>query len=158
MDKTNRKTRITKRSFNQMRDHSDEVAVMQAAGNVMLPVVHMKFHGKTMKFLLDTGSDANYLDDRIFELLKDNMEYRKMEGFTIGAAGKQIPRSYLAKMDLGLAGRTYETHFSVMRLGCFPDDVILSTLPFYGILGCDFLIRNHWILDFQKYVVQEKKL
>ena len=39
MDKKNRKMRITKRSFNQMRDHSDEVAIMHTAGKALLPVV-----------------------------------------------------------------------------------------------------------------------
>ena len=145
-----KKMKVTKKSFNRMRNTSDTLGLMHTAGNALLPVVKMKFQGKTIKFLVDTGSDNNLLDERIFELLKDKLEYEKMEGYTIGAAGKKIPKTFKTKMELTIGGRKYEPEFCVMRLGCFPDGVDLARLPFFGMLGSTFLIQNNWILDFEQ--------
>lgn len=119
---------------------------------VGMPLLLVEFQGKKMLMLLDSGSDTNYLDGRVFDYFKDTVEITKGEGYVIGVEGKQMARGDQMDMPMEVNGHILNAHFYSIPGGITTFDVINQEcdVRIHGILGTPFMAKNNILIDFAK--------
>ena len=118
-----------------------------------MPIIQADFQGKKLLFLIDSGSDTNLVDERLYILYKECMKIEDAEGYVLGIGGEN-PRGPKVSMRIGLAGQSIPISCWTMQ---FPTFDILhkeSGVQVHGILGLEFMVKHGALIDFRANVVK----
>lgn len=115
---------------------------------VGLPLLIVKAQAKNLCFLLDTGSNINVLDKRVAEFFRLPAGSTQHRQFGIDGT---LQITDVVKLTFSLEEREYKADFSVMDLSsAFGKVEEESGIQIHGLLGCSFMERQKWVLDFEK--------
>lgn len=154
MKRENRKMKkkLNAKRLSEMK--SEPVVLQNALGlNLFgLPVLVVNLQGLNMLFILDSGSDESYIDERVYEEFKDKMErVDPIGGHAIGMEGKKMQKGFGVKMKFTVGKHSFKMIFNTLP-GNFSNsfDTIQKESGYFpcGILGMDFIGTNRLVLDF----------
>jgi len=113
------------------------------------PLIPVIVQDKNLCFLLDTGSNINMIDTKVYEYFKDITE-QVGELTHFGIEGNQ-EESITVKMPFSFEGCSFTPIFSVVNLDSAFSKIKEKTgMPIHGLLGNKFFIEHGWVLDFDK--------
>lgn len=117
-----------------------------------LPLIAVEINQQNLCFLLDTGSNKNLIDKRVFDYFKEHLETVGNSSI-FGLDGNKTD-SPIIKLDFNFEGNSYSTKFNVFDSEKAFEAIEKETdIQIHGILGNEFFIENGWILDFDKLTV-----
>lgn len=118
-----------------------------------LPLIVTSGKLKNLCFLIDTGATHNTLFDFVYEHFKDEFKLLDSTCRAMGIEGhyKETP---VIEATFNFEGIDYTSTFSVLDAA----DAIIQVqeetgVQIHGVLGTQFLIKNKWIVDFDKLIV-----
>lgn len=117
-----------------------------------LPLIAIEINQQNLCFLLDTGSNKNLIDQKVYEFFKEQVE--TIGSSTIlGLEGNMLDTPVI-KLSFNFETQTFSTKFNVLDLTNSFDAIEKeSDIQIHGILGNEFFIENEWIIDFEKLTV-----
>ena len=125
-----------------------KVSLQQSLIHLGLPLILIKAQAKNLCFLLDTGSNINVLDRRVAEFFQLSSGTAQQQQFGIDGT---LRTTNVVEMTFSLEEREYKAAFSVMDLSsAFGKVEEESGIQIHGLLGCSFMERQKWVLDFEK--------
>lgn len=117
-----------------------------------LPVIIIKIKNKNLCFIIDTGSNCNLVDSRIVECFKDIIT--PAGDYYISGIDGNRQNVDVVILPFNFEGQTYSPKFCVKSLlDVFKDIETESRIQIHGILGVQFLVENHWVIDFENYKI-----
>lgn len=124
--------------------------------NTGLPLIVIEINQHNLCFLLDTGSNKNLIDQRVYEFFKEHFEtVGNSSIFGLDGNKSDTP---IVRLDFIFESISYSTKFSVFELeksfGAIEKE---SDIQIHGILGNEFFIENGWIIDFDKLTLYSSK-
>jgi hypothetical protein len=124
--------------------------------NTGLPLIVVEINQQNLCFLLDTGSNKNLIDQRVYEFFKEQVETVGCSTI-LGLEGNKQD-SAVIKLNFNFENHSYSTNFNVFdssnAFGTIEDE---SDIQIHGIIGNEFFIENEWIIDFEKLTVYSTK-
>lgn len=125
----------------------NEITLSYGLNKTGLPLIVIQINQQYLCFLLDTGSNKNLIDQRVFEYFKGYFE-TVGNGSIFGLDGNKT-ETPIVKLDFNFESNTYSAKFSVIDLEkSFGTIEKESEIQIHGILGNEFFIENEWIIDF----------
>jgi len=117
------------------------------------PLIPITVQDKHLCFLLDTGSNINIIDTKVYEYFKDiTEEIGELSHFGIEGNTEQ---NKTVKFPFSFEGCNFTPIFSVVNLDkAFSKIHEESGIPIHGLLGNKFFIEHGWVLDFDKKELQ----
>ena len=132
-------------------NNENEIDQMRIYGvhEIGTPIIVAEFQGERLLFVLDTGSDTNFLDERVYEHFKDSIEATEGNGFVIGVEGNEIPRGKLVTVPMQIVNRQLSVKFFTLPQGMNSFEMLEKQhgLRLHGILGTPFILHNRLIID-----------
>ena len=132
-------------------NNENEIDQMRIYGvhEIGTPIIVAEFQGERLLFVLDTGSDTNFLDERVYEHFKDSIEATEGDGFVIGVEGNEIPRGKLVTVPMQIVNRQLSVKFFTLPQGMNSFEMLEKQhgLRLHGILGTPFILHNRLIID-----------
>jgi len=121
-----------------------------------LPLIVVEINQQNLCFLLDTGSNKNLIDQKVYEFFKEQVE--TIGSSTILGLEGNKQDSTIIKLSFNFENHSYSTNFNVFdSTNAFGAIEKESDIQIHGILGNEFFIENEWILDFEKLIVSSSK-
>ena len=125
--------------------------------NLGLPLVAVEINQQNLCFLLDTGSNKNLLDQKVYEYFNESVEVLG-ESSIIGLEGN-VKATPTIRLRFNFENQTFTTNFNVFdSSAAFGAIERESDIQIHGILGNEFFIENEWIIDFEKQQVYSEKV
>lgn len=133
-----------------VRKKSSEISFREAMDLAELPVITFYNGDRKINFLLDTGSNISYLNERIVSSLVT--ESTGEESNIIGIEGNKV-NCKICKMIIRRKNQEFEEEFSIADLDkAFSIVKKESGVQIHGILGSRFFEKYKYVLDFKDYV------
>ena len=134
--------------------NNSKISFKEAMDLVELPVITL-YNGDTkLNFLLDTGSNASYINSSIIPLLVHEKTDKEMD--TIGIEGNKVSNQF-CKMSVTYKNQVFEEEFSIADLDeAFGVVKQESGVQIHGILGSKFFERYKYVLDFKELIAYIK--
>jgi len=121
-----------------------------------LPLIVAEINQHNLCFLLDTGSNKNLIDQRVYEYFKEHLE--SIGNSSIFGLDGNKTETPVIKLSFSFENYSYSTKFSVFELeksfGAIEQE---SDIQIHGILGNEFFIENGWVIDFDKLTLYSSK-
>lgn len=124
------------------------ISIQSSLQYVGLPIIvtSSKPH---LNFLIDTGASHNVIFSFVYEGLPDYFKPLDCEKSMYGIEGNVVSNRQ-AKALIEFENTKDETTFSILEA----DEVVQrlqveNGFQLHGILGCEFLSHNNWIIDFK---------
>lgn len=118
-----------------------------------LPLIITSGKLKNLCFLIDTGATHNVLFTYVYEYFKDEFKTLDEKQNIMGIEG-HYEESFIIEATFNFEGIDYTSKFSVFDASDAIRQVQEETsVQIHGILSTDFLVKNKWILDFEKLVI-----
>lgn len=121
-----------------------------------LPLIVIEINQHNLCFLLDTGSNKNLIDQRVYEYFKEHSE--TVGNSSIFGLDGNKTETPIIKLSFNFENSPYSTKFSVFELeksfGAIEKE---SDIQIHGILGNEFFIENGWVIDFDKLTLYSSK-
>jgi len=121
-----------------------------------LPLIVIEINQQNLCFLLDTGSNKNLIDQRVYEFFKEQVE-TVGSSTILGLEGNKLDTPII-NLSFNFENHSYSTNFNVIdssnAFGAIEKE---SDIQIHGILGNEFFIENEWVLDFEKLTVSSGK-
>jgi len=117
-----------------------------------LPLIVVKIFGCDVCLMLDTGSNRNIIDHRIYDHFKDKLKQSKSssEVYTLNGTAKGIT------IDVPFCFEEhdyFEPFLCTEMTETFDKIHDESGIQIHGILGNHFFLKHGWVLDFEKVTV-----
>lgn len=137
-------------------NHEVQSLNMVGLREVRIPLLQAEFQGKNLLFMLDSGSDMNFLDEWVVEHFKDNLKIEPDNGTVLGVEGKEMPRGSKVIMPLEIKGHLIKANFYSIPGGIASFDLIEQEnhVRIHGILGTPFMVQNNLVIDFSNYTIR----
>lgn len=123
---------------------------------VGLPLIPIEINKQNLCFLLDTGSNKNLIDQRVYDFFREQVE--TVGSSTILGLEGNKQDSTIIKLSFNFENHYFTTNFNVFdstaAFGAIEKD---SDIQIHGILGNEFFIENEWVLDFEKLTIYSGK-
>ena len=119
-----------------------------------LPLIVTSGKLKNLCFLVDTGATHNVLFAYVFEHFKNEFKVLEEHQSTMGIEGnyKECPT---IEATFTFEGNDYTSTFTVLDATNTVAQIQEETgVQIHGILSTDFLVKNKWILDFDKLTIK----
>ena len=119
-----------------------------------LPLIITSGKLKNLCFLIDTGSTHNILFSYVYEHFSDEFKILNNTQNIMGIEGeyKETP---IIEGTFNFEGKDYTSTFSVFNATNAVAQIQEETgVQIHGILSTDFLIKNKWILDFDRLTIK----
>lgn len=118
-----------------------------------LPLIITSGKLKNLCFLIDTGATQNILFSYVYEHFKDEFKTLDEKQNIMGIEG-HYEETFIIETTFNFEGTDYTSTFSVLDA----TDAIMQVqeetgVQIHGILSTDFLVKNKWILDFDKLII-----
>lgn len=119
-----------------------------------MPIVSFQNNGKTLNFLLDTGSTISHIDKSVI----DSLEFIKLKKKAIVTGLEGITaQNKSVRMNIEYKGKPYGETFSVSDLsGPFNQIKKESGVNLHGILGTSFFNTYKYVVDFKEFIAYSK--
>lgn len=118
-----------------------------------LPLIVTSGKLKNLCFLIDTGATNNILFTYVYEHFKDEFRVLEDKQKIMGIEGEYKEASVI-EATFNFEGIDYTSTFSVFNGSDAIRQVQEETgVQIHGILSTDFLVKNKWILDFDKLII-----
>jgi hypothetical protein len=121
-----------------------------------LPLIAVKIFEHDICLMLDTGSNRNIIDHRIYDHFKDRLipSESSSEVFTLNGTAAGITIDVPFKLE----AHDYQEPFLCTEITDAFDKIHEeSGIQIHGILGNNFFLKHGWILDFDKIEVYNSK-
>ena len=120
-----------------------------------LPLIVVNIFEQNICLMLDTGSNRNIIDYRIYDHFKDRLTSSETssEVFTLNgtAAGITID------VPFNFESQDYQEPFMCTeQTDAFDKIYDESGIQIHGILGNNFFLKHGWVLDFEKIEVYKR--
>jgi hypothetical protein len=120
-----------------------------------LPLIVVEINQQNLCFLLDTGSNKNLLDQKVYEYFKEEIQ-AVGSGEMFGLDGNKFVTTII-KLSFNFENHTYTTNFNIFdSKDSFTAIEKESDIQIHGILGNEFFIENEWVIDFEKLTLYSK--
>lgn len=120
-----------------------------------LPLIVVNINQHNLCFLLDTGSNKNLLDQKVYDYFKEEIE-AVGSGEIFGLDGDKFATTII-KLSFNFENYSYTTNFNVFdSKDSFAAIEKESDIQIHGILGNEFFIENEWVIDFEKLTLYSK--
>lgn len=121
--------------------------------SLSLPAIDFECGGKTLTFILDSGSNGSHINRSVLnELGIETKAIEKKEGvedYIATGNGVATPSSEKCDMVLSLGEYKFNVSLNVENLDAAFDYIFKSDgVRVHGILGTNFLRANNWTIDF----------
>jgi hypothetical protein len=117
-----------------------------------LPLIVVEINQQNLCFLLDTGSNRNLIDQRVYEFFKEQVETVGSSSI-LGLEGNRQDTPVI-KLSFNFENHSYSTNFNVFdSTNAFGAIEKESDIQIHGIIGNEFFIENEWVIDFEKLIV-----
>lgn len=125
--------------------------------SLSLPAIDFECGGKTLTFILDSGSNGSHINKSVIEDLGLESYTLEPEGGKVQAVstgnGLAVATNERCEMALTLNGFEFSVRCSVEKLDQVFNFIRESDgVQLHGILGTDFLRLNRWTIDFANNV------
>ena len=120
-----------------------------------LPLIVVEIFGHHNCLMLDTGSNRNIIDHRIYNHFKDKLETQpdSSEVLTLNGTTTGI----IIDIPFNFENQVYhETFLCTENTEVFDKIYDESGIQIHGILGNLFFLKHRWILDFEKIEVYKQ--
>jgi len=125
-----------------------------------LPLIIVEVFNQELCFLLDTGSNRNIIDQRIYHHFNDKLSAQSGVGGLLSLAGN-TGESIEIDIPFEFERTSYcEPFLCTGEIHSFDEIKSESGLQIHGILGSQFFVKHDWIIDFEKqtvYTITNKK-
>lgn len=119
-----------------------------------LPLIVSSGKLKNLCFLIDTGSSHNILFSYVYEHFKEEFNVTGNTHQIMGLEGEYKEAPIIIEATFNFEGNDYTSTFSVFNATKAITQVQQETsVQIHGILGSQFLMEHHWIVDFNKLMV-----
>jgi len=114
-----------------------------------LPLILVDIQGHKVCLLLDTGSNKNLLNQKVYEYFKQHVEPSgQQEVFGLDGSAQ---KSHCVRLRFVFEGQEYSADFIVVDTERAFDQIQTeSGIQIHGILGNEFFCLNKWIIDFDQ--------
>ena len=119
-----------------------------------LPLIVTSGKLKNLCFLIDTGATHNVLFTYVFEHFRNEFRVLDEHQSTMGIEGnyKECPT---IEATFSFEGIDYTSTFTVLDATNAVAQIQEETgVQIHGILSTDFLVKNKWILDFDRLTIK----
>lgn len=118
-----------------------------------LPLIVTSGKLKNLCFLIDTGATHNVLFAYVYEHFKNEFKVSEGKQNIMGIDG-EYKETHVIEATFNFEGTDYTSSFSVFDGSDAIRQVQEETeVQIHGILSTDFLIKNKWIIDFDKLII-----
>jgi hypothetical protein len=120
-----------------------------------LPLIVVKIFDHDICFMLDTGSNRNIIDHRIYDHFKDRLppSETSSEVLTLNGAAAGI----IVDVPFTFEDQEYHEPFLCTEITDAFDKIHAeSGIQIHGILGNHFFLKHGWVLDFEKIEVYKQ--
>ena len=116
-----------------------------------LPLIPIMIGDNALCFIIDTGATLSLLDSSVADRLGDLAVKDDKSSFILGVDGKHIQAEKTATLTFKIDEHSFTHTFVYESLF----DALIkiemeSDIQVHGILGNDFLLKNKWIIDYDK--------
>jgi hypothetical protein len=114
-----------------------------------LPLIVIKLFGNDICLMLDTGSNRNIIDHRVYDHFKDRLEQSNTssEVYTLNGAAAGIT----VDVPFSFEEQDYLEPFLCTKAGETFDKINETDgIQIHGILGNHFFLKHGWVLDFER--------
>jgi hypothetical protein len=119
-----------------------------------LPLIVVKIFDHDICLLLDTGSNQNIIDERIYKHFRDKLpetdQSKEVLTFNGTTGGAEIMLPFVFE------NQQYNEPFVSSNTEAFDAVESETGIRIYGILGNHFFLKHGWILDFDKIEVYKQ--
>lgn len=140
--------------YRYINKQSKSVSFKESLQLTGLPIITLNSNGKTINFLLDTGSKFNVINSSELQ----HIEHRMLEDnhYAHGIDGN-MKQCMCCDMNLTYGNLKFNQTFDIMELDkAFNIIKNSSGVTIQGILGNDFFIKYKYILDFNNLKFYKK--
>lgn len=122
---------------------------MKLMGSILTPVqFDLQNSNQTILLMVDSGSNECLIDRRVVEHFKA-IESVIGKGTSFGSGGSKLEMDHV-EMSFLFDDVLYESEFSIVDdPNVFEIHRTESGAMFYGTLGCDFLSKYGWVINFE---------
>ena len=117
-----------------------------------LPLIVVKLFENDICFMLDTGSNRNIIDHRIFDHFKDRLKQSESSDEVCTLNGTATGM----KVDIPFCFENFdylEPFLCTEMADAFDKINEEADIQIHGILGNHFFLKHGWVLDFDKVIV-----
>ena len=105
-------------------------------------------------FLIDTGASQNILFDFVYDHFRDEFKSLGISHKIIGIEG-HVKENPIIEATFNFEGINCTSQFTVLNANKAVAQIQKeSSIQIHGILGTEFLVKNKWIIDFEKLEVR----
>jgi hypothetical protein len=116
-----------------------------------LPLIPVQIGDYALCFIIDTGATLSLLDSSVADRLGDLANINNKSNFILGIDGKHREARHTATLSFQIDEYSFTHTFVCESLfEALIKFEIESDIQVHGILGNDFLLKNKWIIDFEK--------
>jgi hypothetical protein len=131
-------------------------SIIYGLNKTKLPIIPVEVEGKHLCFIIDTGSTCSLIDSNVIEYFKDIAT--PVGDYNISGIDGTKHKVDVVTLPFSFEGQSYNPNFCVKPLlEAFKDIETESGIQVHGLLGTDFLVKNKWILDFDKLIIMTLK-
>ena len=131
-------------------------SIIYGLNKTKLPIIPVEVEGKHLCFIIDTGSTCSLIDSNVIEYFKDIAS--PVWDYNISGIDGTKHKVDVVTLPFSFEGQSYNPNFCVKPLlEAFKDIETESGIQVHGLLGTDFLVKNKWILDFDKLIIMTLK-
>ena len=117
-----------------------------------LPLIVAKIFDNDVCLMLDTGSNRNIIDSRIYDLFKDKLIPSETSSEVITLNGAATGTTI--EVPFNFENQDYNEPFICTEIvDAFDKIHEESGIQIHGILGNNFFLKHGWVLDFEKIIV-----
>lgn len=126
---------------------------------VGLSIITFYSNKTKLHFLLDTGADNSSFEKAFIDIVP-HIDLPDYKG-SITTAGGHTIETDIAYIRMFYGERSYEGYFQLMDMTPISEAIGLTIkgekVHIAGVIGCDFLTKYQYVLDFDKMVIYSKK-
>ena len=120
-----------------------------------LPLIVVKVFENNICLMLDTGSNRNIIDHRIYDHFKDNLPQPATSSEVITLNGTATGTTI--DIPFNFENQDYQEPFlCTEQTEVFDKINEESGIQIHGILGNNFFLKHGWVLDFEKIEVYKQ--
>lgn len=121
-----------------------------------LPLIPIMIGDYALCFIVDTGATLSLLDSSVADRLGDLAVKDDKSSFILGVDGKHRQAEKIATLTFEIDKHSFiHTFICESLFDALIKIEMESHIQVHGILGNDFLLKNKWIIDFDKLEIRK---
>lgn len=132
-----------------------KISFRNSIDTLELPIITVRYNNLNLFFLLDSGSNPNYICANVVDPHREEITLADESSF-YGFDGKEYPVS-VVKIPFHIGRKKYQGTFYILSTSIGFDKIEQETgVKISGIIGTRFFIKNGWVLDFSQGAVYSR--